>query len=149
MSLRDAMIKLIREQVPMMVVPATVTRVDTAGAVCDVQPLEEGAPELLDVRLRAVDDGKATGFLCWPKLGSVVLVGLIDNDVNTAFVVACSELAAFTLSTEQENILTYMQDLLAAIMQLTVTTPAGPSGVPINLPAFQQLAQRLPNLFRQ
>lgn len=146
MSLRDVMIQLIREQVPMMVVPATVLRVDKAAAVCDLQPVEQDAPELLDVRLRAVDNGTATGLISWPAVGSVVLVGLIDNDLNTAFVAACSEVEGFTLSTEKESLHTLLTDLVAEVRRLKFATNAGPTVQLLTDPAWALLASRIDNL---
>ena len=142
MNFREMMLQLIREQQPVHVFPATVLSIDRSQATIDVQPLEDAAPQLFDVQLRAVEDGTATGLILWPKQKSVVLVGLIGNDLNTAYLVACSEVEQFTLSNGTESLATALQDLIAAIKALTVTTPAGVSGPPINLPAFEALAQR-------
>ena len=141
--------KIITEKLPVQVFAATVKAVNRAEATIDVQPLDKDAPEVFDVRLRAVDDDTATGLILWPALQSVVLIGLIGNDVNTAFMVMASEVQSITLSTAQESMLTILQDLLTALQQLTVSTPAGVSGVPLNLPAFQSLAQRLPLLLTE
>jgi hypothetical protein len=144
--LRDAIATVLREMLPLQVFPATVLKVNRAEACIDAQPLDKAAPELFDVRLRAVDDDTATGFISWPAEGSVVLIGLINNDLNTAFVVAASEVETFTISTAQESLLTWLQDFVQLVLQLTVPTPAGVSGLPINSPALQQLLQRLPLL---
>lgn len=142
-----ALIDHILSRVPTQVVGGTVVAVDKTRAVCDVQPADEGAPELLDVQLRAVDDGSAKGFVLWPVVGSPVLVGLIDNDPNNCFVAAVSQVETFTLSTATDSAGKWLADLCTALGQLTVTTPGGPSGPPINLAAFQQLAQRAATLF--
>lgn len=137
----------ILSKVPTQVVGGTVLRVDKARALCDVQPADAGAPELLDVQLRAVDDGSAAGFVLWPVVNSPVLVGLVDNDPNNCFVVMVSQVETFTLSTATDSAGQWLGDLCTALGQLTVTTPGGPSGPPINLAAFQTLAQRAANLF--
>jgi hypothetical protein len=146
MSLRAAIIQIMREQLPLQVFPATVKTVNRAEACIDAQPVDSAAPELFDVRLRAVDDDTATGLIVWPKPGSVVLIGLINNDLNTAFVVAASEAESFTMATTEESLLTILQDLLTALQQLTVPTPSGVSGLPINLAALQDISRRLPLL---
>ncbi len=143
----DALTAHIDSRIPTQVVGGTVLRVDKARAVCDVQPADEGAPELLAVQLRAVDDGSASGFVLWPVVGSRVLVGLLDNDPNNCFVAGVSRVETFTLSTATDSAGQWLADLCTALAQLTVTTPAGPSGPPINLPDFQQLAQRAAILF--
>lgn len=137
----------ILSQLPTQTVGGTVLRVDKARAVCDVQPSDDQAPELLDVQLRAVDDGTATGFVLWPVAGSPVLVGLIENDPNNCFVAAVSRVETFTLSTATDSAGKLLADLFTALGQLTVTTGTGQSGPPINLPAFQALAQRASALF--
>jgi hypothetical protein len=146
MSLRAIIQQIVREQLPVQVFPATVTSVNRAEACFDAQPIDTAAPELFDVRLRAVDDDTATGLIIWPKEGSVVLIGLINNDLNTAFMVAASEAESFTMATAEQSLLTILQDLVTALQQLTVPTPSGVSGLPINLAALQDIARRLPLL---
>lgn len=146
--MREELRQFILSQVPTQTVGGTVLRVDEARATCDVQPADAGAAELLDVQLRAVDDGSAKGFVLWPVVGSAVLVGLIDNDPNHCAVLACSRVAAFTLASPTDSLAALWADLFAALGQLTVTTGTGPSGPPINLPALQALAQRAAALFR-
>jgi hypothetical protein len=146
MDFRAMIQQIVREQLPVMVLPATVLSVNKAEAIIDAQPLERDAPELFDVRLRAVDDDTATGLIAWPVVGSVVLIGLIGNDINTAFVVAASEVESFTISSAQESLLTVLQDLIAEIKAMRFTTNQGPTIQLLNSPAFDALAQRLPNL---
>lgn len=52
-----------------------------------------------------------------------------------------------TVKKSSETLKKILTDLLDAILQLTVTTPMGPSGVPINAATFTQIKQRLPQLF--
>lgn len=49
---------------------------------------------------------------------------------------------------EKESLKKLVNDLFDAILQLTVTTPVGPSGVPINSPVFTQLKTRFDNLLK-
>lgn len=146
--MREQLLNLIRQQLPVQVVSGTVLAVNKAEATCDVQPLDTAAPEIFDVRLRAVDDEQLTGLIIWPQVGSVVLVGLIDNDPNTAFLSLASEVESYTLSTEQESLLTWLQDLVQALQQLVLLTNAGATTglLPTSQQALQQLLTRLPNL---
>jgi hypothetical protein len=139
--------QVVAQQLPIQTIPATVLSVDKAAATCDVQPVERDAPEMFDVRLRAVDDGSAAGFITWPVVGSVVLVALIDNDLNTAFVSAVSQVETFTLSTASDSAAAFLKDLLAALKAQTYTNGGGPTAAPNNLAAFVALEQRLPHLF--
>ncbi|MBO2009165.1 hypothetical protein [Hymenobacter negativus] len=144
-TLREQIQQMIRGEIPTQALLGTVLTVDRAKGVCDVQPAEAGAPVLLDVALRTVEG--VGGFVLWPKEGSFVVVGLVDNDPNHCYVAMVSEVAQFTLSTATDSAGKLFADLFAAIGQLSVTTGTGPSGPPINLPAFQALAQRAAQLF--
>jgi hypothetical protein len=147
-AFRSALVRTMQGLVPVQVVPGTVLAIDRAAACIDVQPLDETAAPFLDVRLRAVDDGQATGFIQWPKEGSDVLVGLINNDRNTAFMVAASQVETFTLSSADESLLTWLQDLVKQIQQLQLLSNYGATTgtAPTSLQALQQLAGRLPHL---
>ena len=144
-TLREEIQRMIRGEIPTQALLGTVLTVDRAKGVCDVQPAEAGAPVLLDVSLRAVEG--AGGLTLWPKEKSFVLVGLVDNDPNHCYVAMVSEVEQFTLSTADDSMGLFVADLFTALGQLTVTTGTGPSGPPINLPAFQALAQRATQLF--
>ncbi len=146
MDFRAMIQQVIREQLPVHVFPATVVEVNRAAATMDVQPLERAAPEVFDVQLRAVDNGAATGLISWPVPGSVVLVGLIESNLNTAFMVAASEVETFTLSTERESLLTLLQDLIAEIKAMQFMTNTGATTGLITSPKFDLLLNRLPNL---
>jgi hypothetical protein len=100
---------------------------------------------MLDVSLRSVEG--SGGFVLWPKAGSFVVVSLVDNDPNHCYVAMVSEVEQFTLSTATDSAGKLFADFFTAIGQLTVTTGTGPSGPPINLSAFQALAQRAGALF--
>jgi hypothetical protein len=147
LDLRALVAQIVAERLPVSTVPARVLSVDKAAATCDVQPVEADTPEMFDVRLRAVDDGTAAGFIAWPVVGSVVLVSLIDNDLNTAFVSLASQVESFTLSTDRESLLPFLQDLFAALKAQTYSNGGGLTTPPNNLAAFAALEQRLPNLF--
>jgi len=53
----------------------------------------------------------------------------------------------WTIKTSSESLKAIISDLIDKIMALTVTTPVGPSGVPINVADFAAIKTRLPNLF--
>lgn len=144
-SLRETIQQMIRGEIPNQAVLGTVLAVDRGKGVCDVQPAEAGAPVLFDVSLRAVEG--TGGFVLWPAAGSFVVVALVDNDPNHCYVALVSEVDQFTLATTTDSAGKLFADLFTALSQLTVTTGIGPSGPPINLPAFQSLAQRAATFF--
>lgn len=79
----------VTKMVPVQTFPASVQEVDEENATITALPL--GGPELFDVRLRASIDGAEDGVILFPKVGSTVLIGLIGNEVNEAFVIRYSE----------------------------------------------------------
>jgi hypothetical protein len=148
LDLRALVAQVVEERLPILTIPATVKTVDKAAATCDVQPVEADTPEMFDVRLRAVDDGSAAGFIAWPVVGSVVLVSLIDNDLNTAFVAAASQVESFTLSTSEESLATWLEDLGSFLQQLVLLTNAGATTglAPTSAQGLKTLFDRLPKL---
>ena len=53
----------------------------------------------------------------------------------------------FTIKKSSESLKKIISDLIDKIVLLTVTTPNGPSGTPINAADFTAIKSRLPNLF--
>lgn len=69
---------------------AEVTSVDQENDVCDVKMIENDL-DLYDVRLKATIDGSSKGILIVPTVGSKVLVGVINNNLNDLFIAQFSE----------------------------------------------------------
>lgn len=53
----------------------------------------------------------------------------------------------YTVSRNDETLKKILEDLLTQIINETHPTPAGPSGPPNNVTAYQAIKERLPNLF--
>jgi len=123
---------------PITVLSGVVTQVRPDEDTCDVLP-DNGNAEMLDVAL-------LNGI--YPAEGAQVLVGAVEGRRTDAFLISADRITHYRMATEKEDALRWLLDLLTALRKLTVTTPAGPSGVPINLAEFEALAQRLQNLFR-
>lgn len=86
-KLRDTMQSLFNGKVNTF--EAVVLERDDAAMTVDVEPFEEA--ELFDVRLKAAIDNVTDGIVEFPKVGSTVLVGIIRNNVETCFILKCSE----------------------------------------------------------
>ena len=161
---------IINKEMNATITVGKVTKVD--GNVCDVD--RDNLPELVDVRLNAVQDELESSLTIVPKVGSYVLCGIIEGKEEEAFVISTSEIekiiiqfkegdetfefseagfsvilknGKFDIKNNQEDLKGIISDLIDTINQLTVTTGTGPSGTPINAPAFIQIQQRLGNLF--
>ena len=80
------------------------------------------------------------------------LIMVYDKSSKTLnFKISTTELimtaSGWTIKRGSESLKSIISDTLDKIMALTVTTPVGPSGVPINLADFAAIKTRLPNLF--
>jgi hypothetical protein len=89
MTIKEALERLLAEKLPVQVVVGKVISVDKSSMTCDIDL--QTAPNMIGVRLRSVIDGKEQGILVVPKIGSNVLVGLIDNRKQSAFVIGFGE----------------------------------------------------------
>lgn len=142
---------------------ARVLEVDETEFTCTVK--QDERVEYTDVRLRAIVDGGLKGLAFIPKPGSWVLVGRIGKS-NELYVAQFSEIdkivftgdraeikigeTAFRISEKgtlikkgRSGLKKTLDDLLTALGQLTVTTPNGPSGTPMNAAAFSKIKAEL------
>lgn len=74
---------------------ATVTSVDKDKCSCDVKLSND--VEIKDVNLRSVLDDNKKGFVVFPKVNSIVLIGTIENMENNGFILMCSEITDVTI----------------------------------------------------
>lgn len=87
----NAFAKAFKQHLKKQVIAGTVEAVNASKNTCTVAPADGGAT-YYGVRLRpAIGDGEY-GILIIPKVGSQVLVGLIDNDERKPYVAMYSEL---------------------------------------------------------
>lgn len=87
----------------MQVCIGTVETVDVEKQTCTV--LREDAPKLFGVRLNAVVSEYTDRLILKPKEGSLVLCSLIENDVNEAYLMACSELEEISINIGEQSLL--------------------------------------------
>ena len=94
------------------------------------------------VLLRASEISKASvtiGDVNWVMDGDNITLQ------NSNVVLNLSE-SLLKLSTASESLFTLLRDLIKCITLITVPTPAGTSGAPLNVPDFNSLQTRLSNL---
>lgn len=162
MNIQQSIKRIVDQSIPVQVVAGKVASTDTRNMTCQVDI--EGRPTRYEVRLRAVvsDD---TGLVAVPKEGSMVLVAMVDNMPQSSFVVATGELEKLQATIGEsymeltaqgmimkrggESLKKLLSDTYAAIQAMTVTTPAGPSGPPINIADFINLQSRLNNILTE
>lgn len=93
----------LKRHLPMQVFIGQVESVDIKTQTCTV--VREGAPKLFDVRLNATIAEYTDRLVLKPKLNSSVLLAIIENDVNEAFLLACSEIEEISLNIEEQSLL--------------------------------------------
>lgn len=143
-----------------LVMMAKVVSVDKDLATCDV---DFNDLEIGEVRLQANIKTGQKGIKVFPLPGSWVLVQKLGKEGNY-FIAMVSEVEDFLLEVDgcsfqvtgdgfliqkdgdsQKEILS---DFIDQVMQLVVPTNVGPSGVPINNPAFSAIKTRIQNLYK-
>jgi hypothetical protein len=107
MNLKD-IIKQLAEGQPIFSYPCIVKSVN--GNKCDVEPVN-GDSEIFDVRLQGEDTNN--GILMIPKVGSVVIVSMVDKD--SGFVTMYSEVEEIHLRGESLGGLVKIEDLVDKI----------------------------------
>jgi len=94
---RAAILSLIKSNVPMTLIVGTVSELDKDQDVCIVTP--DDAPAHFDVKLRSIiDEDSDSKIVVYPKEGSKVIIGLIDNDPNNTAVISISEFESILIT---------------------------------------------------
>lgn len=143
MLISDAIKYLAIKGEEIYLVQGRVITVDDKARVCTVKPID-GSAEIHNCLLQGAY-GYAKGFVLVPKKDSKVIVGFLSP--HEAAVLLTSEIEKIQLTTTSDSLQKLLLDLCAAIEQLTVSTPAGPSGTPLppTIQAIENLKQRIKN----
>jgi hypothetical protein len=96
-KVREVLHKFVMDKQSMQVITCKVISVNESEATATCKPINDG-PEYFNVRLRAVVDSGATGIIPIPEVGSFVLIGLIGNSENDAFVILIEKIAKYHLN---------------------------------------------------
>lgn len=88
-NLRQLLIQLIRETTPSQVTVCEVVSVDEAALTAEVKEIESEMT-IYSVRLNSGKTDKKIVEI--PKVGSAVLVGLINNNRQSRFILKCSDI---------------------------------------------------------
>jgi len=141
------------------VVPGSV---DTTEYTCSIRltHMDDTDTPLANVRLSAVTEN-GNGVIRIPADGSNVVVGSISGR-GEYFLVQCSDLVkqittidntvltitatGYSIVCGDESLTKILNDLLTALIQLTVETPAGNSSVPVNVSDLTDIQTRITNL---
>ncbi|OBS12536.1 hypothetical protein ATE49_04750 [Elizabethkingia miricola] len=127
----------------MITIDGVVTAI--TGDTCSVQVDDI---ELVDVRLKATANGKDS-VLMVPVIGSHVLMISTDGSIDNLTVIKCDQVTKFlynqngvaveidseskkiSVKNDEINLYQLFEDLTMLLKTLKVSTPVGPSGVPL------------------
>lgn len=97
MTLQETILAMVQKHTPHQMLAAKVVAVD--AETVDVDPID-GGPTLYNVRLRPTEDNSDLGIVPMPAMGSLVLVGLLHNNPNSAFVTLASKCTSYKMQME-------------------------------------------------
>jgi hypothetical protein len=146
MTLRDIFDKIFAEKGLQGSVICKVLSVQ--GDIVEVEPLDGTAS--FSARLQA---DEVAGLKLTPADNSIVIVAF-SNKNNVPYVALFSRIKKAEMIVQEKikianqtaSLGSLLQNLISAIEDLTVPTPAGPSGVPVNILQFTAIKTQLQNL---
>lgn len=97
--------------------------ISVEGVTCTVEI--EGL-QIDGVRLRATEE-QGEGILIEPMVGSVVLVGLIGDELSTLYIVRCNNYNKIRVSRGNVTLSAVLSDLVDVLNTFKVVTSSGPS----------------------
>lgn len=104
-----ALTRKIKGLIPNQSFIGKVVKVDEVKYTCTVMPLDSDA-EIFKVRLKPTIDNEKNGIIAIPSVDSFVIVGLLNNNENSAFVVWCSNIKKYYIVGEGGNTLEFKDD---------------------------------------
>jgi hypothetical protein len=117
-KIRESLENILKDLFPLQaILVATVTSVDMEKSVCTVK-LINSELELPNVRLRSVADGSDLGLIAYPKNGSKVLVGFVNNNIAEAFILKTSDVSELRLRGDEHGGLVIISNLVDQINTL-------------------------------
>lgn len=138
----------IKKAIPQVLQWATVTSVDWQEKICEATDLDTKLP-FLNIALGI------GGMYIKPKIGSLILVGMVENNESQPFLLNAQEVEIyelkadnFTIHNETVNFKTLLNDLLKELKSAIIQTPAGPGNfAPQNVAKFDEINQKINHLW--
>lgn len=93
MSMIEAIRRIVASQIKPDILIGTVTEFDSTKWLVTVK-LNNGA-EVDEVRIKSVINNEESGIFVEPKMGSYVLVGIIEGKIESLFIIGFSEIEKF------------------------------------------------------
>ena len=138
----------IKKAIPQVLQWATVTSVDWQEKTCEATDLDTKLP-FLNIALGI------GGMYIKPKVGSLILVGMVENNESQPFLLNAQEVEAyelkadkFTLHNETIDFKTLLNELLNELRTSIIQTPAGAGNfAPNNVAKFEEINNKINQLW--
>ena len=138
----------IKKAIPQVLQWATVTSVDWQEKTCEATDLDTKLP-FLNIALGI------GGIYIKPKVGSLILVGMVENNESQPFLLNAQEVEIyelradnFTIHNETVDFKTLLNDLLVELRNASIQTPSGPGNfAPQNVAKFEEINQKINQLW--
>ena len=138
----------IKKAIPQVLQWATVTSVDWKEKTCEATDLDTKLP-FLNIALGI------GGMYIKPKVGSLILVGMVENNESQPFLLNAQEVEIyelradnFTIHNETADFKTLLNDLITELKSAIIQTPAGPGNfAPQNVAKFEEINQKINQLW--
>ena len=138
----------IKKAIPQVLQWATVTSVDWQEKTCEATDLDTKLP-FLNIALGI------GGMYIKPKIGSLILVGMVENNESQPFLLNAQEVEIYELKADNFNIhnetvdfKTLLNDLLTELKGAIIQTPSGPGNfAPQNVAKFEEINNKINQLW--
>lgn len=138
----------IKKAIPQVLQWATVTSVDWEDKTCEATDLDTKLP-FLNIALGI------GGMYIKPKVGSLILVGMVENNESQPFLLNAQDIVtyelkadSFKLNNETVDLKTLLNDLLNDLKSAIIQTPAGPGNfAPQNIAKFEEINNKINQLW--
>lgn len=134
----------IKKAIPQVLQWATVTSVNWQEKTCEATDLDTKLP-FLNIALGI------GGMYIKPRVGSLILIGMVENNESQPFLLNAQEVDAyelkannFKLHNETVDFKTLLNDLFMELKNAVVQTPAGPGNfAPNNTAKFEEINNKI------
>ncbi len=114
--IQEAIEKTAKDMIPLFVTEGTVTSVDKEANTCKVE--RDNLPELFKVRLNAITSPGSNCVVIYPKVGSDVLVLLVENNPTDGYLLTASEIDQVIINGGSNGGLVIVDGLVSKINEL-------------------------------
>ncbi len=114
--IQEAIEKTAKDIIPVMVTEGTVVSVDKDTNTCTVE--RDNLPELFKVRLNAITSPGNNCFVIYPKVGSNVLVLLVENNRTDGYLLTASEIDQIIINGGSNGGLPIIESLVTKLNEL-------------------------------